>query len=147
MYETDFLWRNNPPRAQTASILRFIDHTQLGTHPVRLLCTTDQTVSEAATYTTNTNHEHPCSLLVEPAIPKIQLPQSTSYSVLSLRSARFDLMSILLEAWAAESLEYLNEVSTGSLCFHITICVLHLSCGKCYSRQSFAVSLGIDGWW
>jgi hypothetical protein len=27
-----FLWRNNPTLARTASLLRFIDHTQLDTH-------------------------------------------------------------------------------------------------------------------
>jgi hypothetical protein len=46
-----FMRASGPSRAQVALLLRFLDHTH--THPVRLLCTSDQTVSEAANSTTH----------------------------------------------------------------------------------------------
>ena len=48
-----FMWGNSPPRAWVASLLRFLDHTQLNTHPVGILRTSDQLVAEAAAYTDN----------------------------------------------------------------------------------------------
>ena len=54
------LWPNSPKWAQVATMLKFLDHTHTHTYSVGLLCTSDQPVAEAATYTTNTRDEHPC---------------------------------------------------------------------------------------
>jgi len=43
----------------TTSFFRLLDYTQLDTHPVGLLWTSDQHVAEAADNTTNTTDEHP----------------------------------------------------------------------------------------
>ena len=50
-------------------------HTHTHSHPVRLLCTSDLTVSQTTTYTTNTKDEHPRPQPVEPAVPTLECPQ------------------------------------------------------------------------
>ena len=51
-----FLWQHSPTHAQAALLFRFLDHTQLDTHTVGLLCTSDQLVAEAATCTAHNKH-------------------------------------------------------------------------------------------
>jgi hypothetical protein len=46
------------PSANGALLLRFIYHTQIYTHPVGLIWTSDQLVADAANYTTHNKHEH-----------------------------------------------------------------------------------------
>ena len=54
LYATNFfLWRSIPTRIHAALLLR-------QTNTLGLLCTSDQLVAEAATYTTHTRHEYPC---------------------------------------------------------------------------------------
>ena len=51
-----FLPRNSPNRAYLASLLKFSPHTQTHTHTVGLLWMNDQSIAEAATYTTHNKH-------------------------------------------------------------------------------------------
>jgi hypothetical protein len=52
-------------------------HTIRYKQPMGLLCTSDQLVTEAATYTTDTNDRRPLrSAGFEPAIPAIEWPQT-----------------------------------------------------------------------
>ena len=79
-----FRWHKGPNRAQAASLLRFLDHTELDTfthkhtHTVRLLSINDQPVTEAATYTTHSKHNRTSMPLAgfEPAIPAVKWLQN-----------------------------------------------------------------------
>jgi len=57
-----FFWHNSPTRSQTASLLRFLDHTQTHARPLGLLWTSDQPVTEAATYTAHNKQKRRISL-------------------------------------------------------------------------------------
>jgi hypothetical protein len=76
-----YTWRNSSTRAYETSFLRFLRHTQLDTHththtytytytththsrarPVTLLWVSDQTVTQAATYTAHTKHRKGSSM-------------------------------------------------------------------------------------
>ena len=55
----------------------YITHNQ--THPVRLMCTSDQPVAEATTYITHNKHERRPSMSTawsKPAIPELERPQT-----------------------------------------------------------------------
>jgi hypothetical protein len=78
-----FRGANSPTQAQAVSLLRFRDHTQLDTHththPVGLLWTSDQPVTESATYTTHKKHKRRTymhSAEIEPATPTIDQPHN-----------------------------------------------------------------------
>jgi hypothetical protein len=74
-----FLWRNSPNRALVASLLTFLNHTELDTHSVGLLCTSDQLVAAADTFTTNNEHNRRKSRPstgFEPTISAINRPQT-----------------------------------------------------------------------
>ena len=71
-----------PKLGLSASLLRFLGHTQLAplrhTHSIGLLLTSDRPVAEAATYTTHNEQNKGISLLstgFEPAIPNVKRPQ------------------------------------------------------------------------
>ena len=75
------LWRNSRTRTWAASLMLFLDHTQLDTltHSVGLLWTSDQLVAETATYETHNKHKRRISIPLaefEPATPAIERPQS-----------------------------------------------------------------------
>jgi len=74
-----FFWRNSPNGAQTASLLRFRYHIQPHTRPLGLLSTSDQPVTEAATYTAHNKHKRRTSLPsagFETANPASERPQT-----------------------------------------------------------------------
>jgi len=82
---THFLCSNSPTRAQASSFLRFLDYTQLdththtNTHPVGLLCTIDEPVTQTATYTTPNMHNRRTTVPstgFEHAIPSIKGPMA-----------------------------------------------------------------------
>ena len=80
-----FVWRHTPIRGYVASLLKSIYHTQYDTHthtlPVRLLRTSDQHVTEAATYTTYNKHKRRTSMPTagfEHAMPGIERTQNYS---------------------------------------------------------------------
>ena len=72
----DFLWRTaNCGRGSW--MLKFLDHTQSDTHTqsAGLLCTSDQSVAQAANYTTHKKHSRPITMPsegFEPATPAIK---------------------------------------------------------------------------
>jgi hypothetical protein len=80
MFINNFVfWRNSPTGTQTASLLRLRDHTKTHARPLGLLCTSDQPVTEAATYTTHNKHKRRTSLPsagFEPAIPASERSQT-----------------------------------------------------------------------
>jgi hypothetical protein len=51
------LERLRPTGALTATLLKFLDHTQLDTNPVEMLRTSYQFVAEAANYTAHNKHK------------------------------------------------------------------------------------------
>jgi len=55
--EFGLMWLKDTARGQTASLLRFINHTQIRVYPVELW-TSDQPVAQAATYTTHNTTQH-----------------------------------------------------------------------------------------
>ena len=76
-----FLWRNRPNWASTTPLLRFPYHTHTHTHTnhAGLLWTSDQLVTEAATYKTHNKHKRRTSMpsagfeLASPAIERSQM--------------------------------------------------------------------------
>ena len=83
-----FLLRNSPIRAQAASMLSFLHHTQLDTHthtkPAGLLWTSFQPAAEAATCTTHNEHERRTSM------PSVGFEPAMS-AVKQLRTYDFEL--------------------------------------------------------
>ena len=59
---TFFFWRNSPTGAQTAPLFRFRDHIQIHARPLGLFCTSDQPVTEVATYIAHNKHKTRISL-------------------------------------------------------------------------------------
>ena len=73
--------RDSPSRAQAASFWKFINHRHLDirTHPVGLLRSSDQLVTEAAIYTTHNKYNSRISMPLagfEPAIPAMKRLQT-----------------------------------------------------------------------
>jgi hypothetical protein len=74
------LWHSKPNRDKAASLLRFLDQTQLDTHtqPLGLLWTSDRPVADAATRPTYNNQTFMPLSGFESAIPAIKKPQTCS---------------------------------------------------------------------
>ena len=71
------LWGNSPIRAQTAILLRFLEHTQLDTHSVALQRTREQFLAEADIDITHNKLKRRRSMPsagFEPVIPEIEQP-------------------------------------------------------------------------
>jgi hypothetical protein len=81
---------NNPTRTQAASLLRFLDHTQLHTHAVRFLWTNDHLVTEVATCKTHNKDKRQATIpsaVFEPAIPASERPQTLALDIRPPESA------------------------------------------------------------
>ena len=82
-----------PTRVQTASLLRFLDYTQLDTdiHFTGLLRTSDQPVSEGGTCTTHNKHNRRKSILsagFENSIPAIERLQTYALNCITTGTAQ-----------------------------------------------------------
>ena len=80
-----FLWRNSPTRAQTDSLLRFRNYTQLDTlHSVGRLWTRDRSIAETPTWhhTTLTRYRHSCPPAVfKPAMSASERPKTYALEI------------------------------------------------------------------
>jgi hypothetical protein len=77
-----FSWAQQPNSGLGRLTVEFVDHTQLDTHRVWLVCKSDQLIAEAATYTPDNKRKRRTTILsegFEPAIPAVE--QSQNYAL------------------------------------------------------------------